>query len=126
MNSNKHYFYTSVWFKYIPVLRILIKKSATEEQVFPFNRIDFERAGYARKSGYKFTVSFENNRTNIIFAGNELIQTFVSVLQEDEIISQLLINNNYTFIFSSKFVLHIKNNGPVVNAEPAEETPADV
>ena len=110
MNSNKHYFYTSVWFKYVPVLRILIKKSAAEEQVFQFNRADFERAGYSRKSGYKFTVSFVNNKPDTIFAGNELIQTFVSVLQEDEIIRQLLINNDYTFIFSSKFFLHIKNN----------------
>jgi hypothetical protein len=121
MNSNKHYFYTSVWFKYIPILRILIKKSATEEQVFSFNRVDFERAGYGRKSGYKFTVSFNNNRTDIIFAGNELIQTFVSVLQDDEVIRQLLINNNYTFVFTSKFILHIKNNGPAVVPEPVPE-----
>ncbi|MEP6682637.1 MAG: hypothetical protein ABJA35_05220 [Parafilimonas sp.] len=121
MNSNKHYFYTSVWFKYIPILRILIKKSATEEQVFSFNRVDFERAGYGRKSGYKFTVSFNNNRTDIIFAGNELIQTFVSVLQDDEVIRQLLISNNYTFVFTSKFILHIKNNGPADVPEPSPE-----
>ncbi|MEP6465482.1 MAG: hypothetical protein ABJB05_04220 [Parafilimonas sp.] len=121
MNSNKHYFYTSVWFKYVPILRIVIKKSSTQEQVFAFNRIDFERAGYARKSGYRFTVSFNNNRTDLIFAGNELIQTFVSVLQEDEVISQLLSTNNYTFVFSSKFILHIKNNGPSIPADVPEE-----
>jgi hypothetical protein len=125
MNSNKHYFYTSVWFKYVPVLRILIKKSATEEQVFQFNRSDFERAGYSRKSGYKFTVSFVNNKPDTIFAGNELIQTFVSVLQDDETIKQLLETNDYTFIFSSKFFLHIKNNGPNTASASSKELSAD-
>ena len=111
MITNKHYSYIPVWVKYIPVLRILIKKSATEDQLFQFNRADFERAGYARKTGYKFAVSFIDNKPDMIFAGNELIQTFVSVLQEDDIIRQLFINSQYSFTFSSQFILGIKNNG---------------
>jgi hypothetical protein len=120
-NNNKHYFYTSVWNKYVPVLRILIKKSATEEQLFKFNRIDFDRAGYARKSGYKFMVSFINNKPDGIFAGNELVQAFISVLYNDALIAQQLLNSNYTFTFSSNFSLTIKNDGPALKPEQTDQ-----
>lgn len=123
MNNNKHYFYTTVWSKYVPIIRILIKKAAAGEQVLQFNRIDFERAGYSRKTGYRFTISITKNRPDTIFAGNELIQTFVGVLQTDEVISQLLLNNDFTFVFTGKFVLHIKNN---TAASGAEEQPKEL
>ena len=117
MTTNKHYFYTSVWAKYVPIIRILIKKSATAEQVLQFNRIDFERAGYSRKSGYKFTVSIINNKPDTIFTGNELIQTFISVLQDDKVIQEHFLNNSYTFIFSSKFSLRIINTSKIAEPE---------
>ena len=36
--------YTHIWKKYLPIIRILLKKSITESQVLDLNRIDFERA----------------------------------------------------------------------------------
>ena len=110
MNNNKHYYSVSVWGKYIPVIRILLKKSAVLEQTLGMNRADFERAGYVRKSGYKFIVTLNKNKSDTIFAGNELVQTFISVLQDDEVIHGLLVDNDYTFTFTGKFRLSIKNN----------------
>ncbi len=109
-SEGKHYFYAPVWLKYIPVLRILIKKSAVEEQVFQFNRGDFEKAGYARKSGFTSNLSISNNRPDR-FSENELLKTFVLVLQEDKIIRDLFLINGYSFTFSGQFKLRIKNNG---------------
>jgi hypothetical protein len=110
MTSNKRNFYDSIWSKYMPVIRILLKKSAAAEQVLSMNRIDFERAGSSRKSGYKFTIDFTNSRPDTIFTDNELVQSFVAALQDDEIIQQHLSQNDYTFTFSSKYQLQIKNN----------------
>jgi len=109
MNDNRHYSSVSVWGKYVPVIRILLKKSAALEQTLGMNRGDFERAGYVRKSGYKFVVTMNKNRPNIIFAGNEFVQSFISVLQDDAVIQELLVNNDYTFTFTGKFMLSIKN-----------------
>ena len=113
--------YTHIWLKYLPIIKILMKRSASGDQNLDLNRIDFERAGYARKSGYKFTVSFINNKPDGIFAGNELVQAFISVLYEDAVIAQQLLNNNYTFIFSSNFSLTIKNDGPATKPEQTDE-----
>ena len=109
MTSNKRNFYDALWNKYMPVIRILLKKSAMEEQVFSMNRIDFERAGSSRKSGYKFTINFMNSRPDTIFTENELVQAFVAALHDDEIIQQQLTKSNYAFTFTSKYQLQIRN-----------------
>lgn len=108
-NINKNLF-LSVWQKYIPVIRILLKRSAAGDQVLTMNRIDFERDGKTRKSGYKFVVNFVNSKPDIIPAGNEFIQSFISSLQNDEIIHELFLKNNYIFTLSNKYQLEIKSN----------------
>src|SRR5215470_9058297 len=100
MNSNKHNFFLSVWTKYLPVIRILLKKSATQEQMLVINRSDFERAGAANKSGYRFTVNFINGKPDTLFSGNDLVQTFISVLTNDEVINDHLSKSDYTFTFT--------------------------
>ena len=37
--------YNHIWKKYLPIIKILLKKSVAEEQVLALNRVDFERAG---------------------------------------------------------------------------------
>ena len=81
------------------------------------NHIDLERVTGIRKSGYKFTVNYVNGRPDALFSGNDLVQTFISVLQTDEIISNHLYKYNYTFTFTTKYQLFIKNNG---SNKPAE------
>jgi hypothetical protein len=126
MNGSKYNFYITLWNKYLSVIRILLKKSASEEQVLMLNRIDFERIAGIRKSGYKFTVNFINGRPDALFSGNDLVQTFISVLQTDEFINKnCLSQNNYTFVFTTKYQLYIKNNGSTKQGESqvlSEET----
>lgn len=119
--NNKYNFYLSVWNKYLPIIRILLKRSATEDQVLDINRIDVERAGGTRKSGYRFMVNFVNGRPDALFSGNDIVQTFISVLQTDEIINNHLLKNDYTFTFTSKYQLQIKNNN---SSKQTEEVPA--
>ena len=52
--------YVHVWNKYLPIIRILMKKSAAGAQTLDLNRIDFEKAGSGRIAGYKFTIDLEN------------------------------------------------------------------
>ena len=121
MNSNKHNFFLTVWNKYLSAIRILLKKSASEEQVLGMNRTDFERAGATNKSGYRFMVNFIGGRPDALFSGNDLIQTFISVLTSEAVINDHLLKNDYTFTFTNKFQLHIKNNNL---SKPTEELPA--
>src|SRR5205809_5074232 len=122
--TNKPDFYIVVWNKYLPAIRILLKRSVTGEQMLGMNRTDFEKAGGIRKSGYKFTINFINGRPNAMFSGNDIVQALITVLDGDETIHDHLLNSDYTLSFNGKYQLQIKNNSPVKPTErsvPAEE-----
>lgn len=102
--------FTYIWKKYLPVIKILIKRSAAQDQILDLNQLDFERAGSGRKTGYKFNVEIINGKLTLNASSNaEPASSFVNTLFEDETVKALLTENSYEFILNTKFQLHIKN-----------------
>jgi hypothetical protein len=100
--------YTVIWSKYLPIIRILLKRAVNAEQVLDLNRIDFERAGSARKAGYKFMIELNKGRVGNIISGIPLAADLAFVMQNDEATKPLLLINNYTLHLNTKFKLTIK------------------
>jgi hypothetical protein len=99
--------YTNVWLKYLPALRIVLKKSMTEEQVFKLNAGDFERAGLARKSGYKFNLQFRNGKVPNVIIDLPVASSLASVLTEDQRIMELFADNEFRISMNGKYELTI-------------------
>jgi hypothetical protein len=115
--------YTHVWSKYLPVIRILLKKSATAEQKMGLNRTDFEKGNRARKPSCSFNVELVKGRFSTI-SQSAPAKELVVVLLEDEIAKGLLRQNNYKISLNSDLQLTIVNITPAVEAvaETAPET----
>lgn len=100
--------YTPVWNKYLPVIRILMKKSLVKEQALDMNSIDFLKYGASRKAGYKFKLLISKGRVenvvNTVSMGKEL----ASVLLEDPVIKELAMKNDFDISMNAKFQLSIK------------------
>lgn len=116
--------FAAVWSKYLPAIKILIKKAAVTEQLLGMNRNDFEKIVGIKKSGYRFAITFSNGRADALFSGNDIVQAFISVMLEDATIQALFSQNNYAFSFSSKYQLQIKNTGLPKEALPTEVSEA--
>lgn len=112
--------YNHIWKKYLPIIKILMKKSATEDQVLDLNRVDFERAGTGRKAGYKFTIEFTDGKVGNVISGSTLAMHLASVILEDDAAKQILHDNNYEISLNTKFQLSIKNVTPA-EANKAEK-----
>lgn len=100
--------YTYAWKKYLPVIRILLKRSSLAEQVLSVNRIDFEKANRNPKNTSSFTLESNNGKLTPIHpvgAGKDL----ADVLLEDPAIKLLMRSNHYVFTFTRNFELCIKN-----------------
>src|ERR1700759_2018806 len=108
--NNKEMAFITVWDKYLPAIKILLKKAATAEQMLGMNRTDFERAAGIKKSGYRFAINFINGKADRLFNGNDIAKAFIMVLASDNTVQALLTENDYTFSFSSKYQLQIKGN----------------
>lgn len=104
--------YTQIWNKYLPVIRILLKKSASGDQLLSLNRDDFERAGTGRKAGYKFTIEFTDGKVSNVISGSELASQLASAMLEDTATRQVLHSGQFQVILNTKFQLTIKSKDP--------------
>ena len=101
-------FTTNVWNKYIPVIRILLKKAKAADQTLDLNVSDFERAGIARKSGYKFDVKFSKGKVSNVIIASPLASTLAADLLADETIKNLFTQGEYEISLNTKFQLTLK------------------
>lgn len=109
--------YNHIWKKYLPIIKILMKKSAGADQVLNLNRVDFERAGTGRKAGYKFVIEFTDGKVGNVISGSTLAMHLASVILEDDSAKQILLENNYEVSLNTKFQLSIKNVSPAAEEE---------
>ena len=113
--------YTYIWLKYLPIIKILMKKAAAVDQNLALNRIDFERAGSGRKAGYKFTIEFSNGRVANVISTSPLAVDLAAVMLQDNAVKTLFATANYEISLNTKFQLSIKNTNPKAAEDSADE-----
>ncbi|HVE61726.1 MAG TPA: hypothetical protein VNA26_07900 [Chitinophagaceae bacterium] len=123
--------YRQAWVKYLPVIKILLKRSAVSgDQVLNMNIPDFEKLG-ARKAGYKFAIEFSKGRVEKLINASPIAKDLSALLFEDAAVKELFTQNEYHISMNSKFQLAIKyipqpvsETEEPVTEELAEETVA--
>jgi len=111
--------YTYTWKKYLPVIRILLKRSAGTEQTVSLNRTDFEKTTKLRKPACSFSVEVRKGRLSPLDKSVPA-RDLVGILQEDDTARNLLQQHQYAISLNTDFLLSIKNTTPVAT-EAAEE-----
>ncbi len=116
--------YTYIWNKYLPVIRILLKKSFNGDQLLSLNRDDFERAGTGRKAGYKFVIEFTDGKVSNVISGSDLASHLAAAMLEDSATKQVLQTGQFQVILNTKFQITVKNIAPEI--VPPVEVPETV
>lgn len=109
--------YVHVWTKYLPIIKIMMKKSFAGNQTLDLNRIDFERAGSGRKAGYKFNIEFVNGRVTNVISGSPLASDLAAVLLNDPASRAILASAEIAISLNTKFQLAFKNKQVVEQKE---------
>ena len=104
--------FVQVWRKYLPVIRILLKKSAADEQILEISSIDFTRAAGGRKIKFTFDARLSNGKLAISDKQTPLAKDLVTVLQEDEQAKKILVKQELELTMNTSFQLKIKNTTP--------------
>jgi hypothetical protein len=100
--------YLQTWKKYIPVIRLHLKRSLTEDQSFKLNITDFESAGDRGKSGYTFNLNLENGKVTNNVSGSAVARDLFEALKNDEAIKVLLQDKSIKISVGKSFLLSIK------------------
>lgn len=114
--------FVQTWNKYLPIIKILMKRSVNGQQVLEMNSTDFQRAAGGKKVKFSFTIELVKGRMRNILAPPPLARDLITSLEQDELTLSLMKKQEYEFIMSSDFKLKIKNCTP---PEVIAETPAD-
>lgn len=101
--------YANVWAKYLPIIRIVLKRSLAAEQILSLNAPDFERAGLSRKSGYKFLLKIREGRVSHVIIDAPIASSLVSTLMQDKMVKDLFTANDFNISLNPKFELTIKH-----------------
>jgi hypothetical protein len=112
---NNTFFHT--WVKYIPIIRILLKRSLKEEQKLEMNSIDFIRAAGGRKVKFDFSFTLLNGRLENLELPTPLGKGLIDALQDDEVSKQFVKTNQFHFSMNKNFELMIRNTSPAPKPE---------
>jgi len=94
--------------KYLPVIRLHLKKSLVEEVSFKLNITDFESAGDRGKSGYTFNLTMENGKVTNNIGGSAVARDLYEALKSDETIKAILQEKAVKISVGKTFLLSIK------------------
>ena len=100
--------YLATWRKYLPVIRLHLKRSLNEDQSFKLNITDFESAGDRGKSGYTFNISMENGKVINNISGSAIARDLFELLKNDEAIKAILQDKAVKISVGKSFLLSIK------------------
>ena len=102
--------YLTTWKRYLPVIRLHLKKSINEEQQFKLNITDFESAGDRGKSGYTFNITMENGKVTNNISGSAVARDLYEALKSDDAIKALLQDRSVKISVGKSFMLTIKTS----------------
>ena len=100
---------TNIWVKYLPVLRIVLKKSLAADQQLALNKPDFERAGYKRKTSDKFQLELKDGRLSNVLVNAPVASSLATTLLDDDLVKKLTEGNEFHISMDTKFQLTIKH-----------------
>jgi hypothetical protein len=100
--------YSAIWKKYLSVIRILLKRAASEDQSLQLNVSDFEKTGPQKKTGFNFILKFSKGRVDDLAGLSNPAKELSAVLLQDPQIKDLLNRGEYHMSMTNKFELGIK------------------
>jgi hypothetical protein len=110
--------FTQTWKKYLPVILLLMKRSANGEQFLNLNFTDFQRAAGGKKIKFTFyDLHLTNGRINYQVKHTVVAKDLSLLLQENELARPLIRDHSFEFSLNSDFRLSIKNTTPVLEME---------
>lgn len=97
--------YQQLWKKYVPVIKILLKKSLAEEQRLALSKREFEVAANKIKYNYQFTMEIEKGKVQNDIRDSAVAIDLMQLLNENGDVQRWLIDKNVKMNMSKGFEL---------------------
>ncbi len=113
--------YINTWKKYLPVIKLLMKKAIKEQQNFSLDRNDFTKSKSAVRVPCNFTIVFTKGRASNLVNNNKIAKDLAQVMLADAGILSLLAGCDYEMNMNTKFQMVIRSTSEVKPAPVEQE-----
>ena len=109
--------FTYTWKKYLPVIRLLLKRAATGVQTVKLDSMDFNRGGAKTKPSHSFKIDLQRGRI-LTISPSLAARDLFDILSEDDVTRVFIRQNKYEISLNSAFELKIEK----IEQEPTGNT----
>lgn len=102
--------YISFWRKYLPVIRIQLKKSLQQDAVLHLDKIELEATGKRELSGYGFNLEIKNGKVVNDISGTAVARDLFKVLLKDPIVKDFLQGKKVRLSMGKTLNLKLSSN----------------
>ena len=110
MNEGK---FLALWTKYLPIIRILLKKSVAEDQQLSLGKMELQSIDNRKNVNFSFALNISNgkveNRIGVAPIGKDLFD----VLNRDPIVISFMSDKNISFQMTRASIMTLKTSQAV-------------
>jgi hypothetical protein len=82
----------ALWTKYLPVIRILLKKAVTEEQKITFSKIELQSVDNRKNVNFSFNLDISNGKVENGIGVPAMGKDLFAVLNGDQLVRNFMID----------------------------------
>jgi hypothetical protein len=100
----------ALWTKYLPAMRILLKKAMTEEQQFTFSKIELQTVDNRKNVNFSFNLEIWNGKIESILGISSLSKDLFNVLNGDPIVRNFMADKKIMIQMNRSALLTFRCN----------------
>lgn len=102
--------YLALWTKYLPAIRILLKKSVVEEQQMAVGKLELQSIDTRKNSNFSFNMAISHGKIENSMSVHAMGKDLFSVLSGDAVVRTFLQDKNISIEMSKSTMLKIRCN----------------
>jgi hypothetical protein len=102
--------YLHLWMKYVAVIRLLLKKTDTENQRLRLYKYEIENLGHKAMAGYVFSFELNNGKLSKLVSTTAIAKDLVEILNNDIPTRKWLKEHSIKISLDKSFELLIEKN----------------
>jgi hypothetical protein len=100
----------ALWTKYLPAIRILLKKAVTEEQQITLNKIDLQAVDNRKNANFSFNLEISNGKVETAIGMPPLGKDLFKVLSDDRLVKAFMLDKKIMINMTRSTVLSFRCN----------------
>lgn len=107
MNEGKS---VALWTKYLPAIRILLKKAVNEEQQFTLSKIELQAVDNRKNVNFSFNLEISNGKVENSLGVSPMGKDLFNVLNGDQLIRSFLLDKKIMIQMSRSSLVTFRCN----------------